>query len=189
MRAFIGIPLPEAARNKLYRETRNLRSEYPDLKWVKPEAYHITMFFLGETGESDVEQLTSALRQVDISVGCYEARITGLGKFPHKGPPRVVYAPLDDGAEATTELHRKLAETIRPYMQKKNNKFTPHVTIARVKKRISRAFDDSLEHVKIDIAFPIESIVAFRSTLTPQGAIYDRLFERSFPANSAPTDQ
>ncbi len=178
MRVFLGIPIPDAARSGLYGEISSIRKRYPDLKWVRPESYHITLFFLGDIEETEIDELKSGIDRCEITVPGFDAAIEGLGRFPKKGPPRVIHAPLSDGAEEATQLHRELADTVRPYLRKSNNRFTPHVTIARVKKHVPRSVDDDLEHISFDLSFEIGSFVLYESKLTPQGAIYEILYER-----------
>ncbi len=68
MRLFIAIPMPAALRDYMERVQSALCAvdEQRSVKWTRPEQFHVTLKFLGETPQSQVPPLTDALRGVPV---------------------------------------------------------------------------------------------------------------------------
>ena len=144
------------------------------VKWVAPENIHLTLKFLGDVDEPTAAGVGAAMAAASGG-GPFTFAVEGLGAFPPRGRPRVVWAGVTDGAAAASQLQAKLETGLRPLGFKKERSFVPHLTIGRVKSPKGAP----------DLAVMIEQlagttfgsctaseIVLFESTLTPQGAIY-----------------
>jgi len=58
----------------------------------------------------------------------------GLGSFPRRGRPRVIWAGIRDEAEALTQLHHKVERAVAAFSNEAGEQeFTGHVTLARLK--------------------------------------------------------
>jgi 2'-5' RNA ligase len=147
----------------------------PGIKLVEPNQVHITLKFLGDINESDVEHIVSALSQVKCRQ--FEARIKGVGVFPKPAYIKVIWL----GAEGNFDLlHNEVERVLSPFKFGKDHQFSPHATLARVKQLRDKA--SLLENLKklehIDIGtMKVGSISFKKSTLRPQGPIYETLGE------------
>ena len=110
------------------------------VRMIPDENLHLTLRFLGDTEEALRRPLEAALRRSAAGSAPIRVRLAGGGCFPHLRNPRVLWAGLEDGTGALTELHRRLsAELDRLAFEPADKPFHPHVTIAYLRKGIDRA--------------------------------------------------
>jgi 2'-5' RNA ligase len=128
MRLFVGVPLSRAVVAELSAIVQRLRSDGDGLRWAGPETWHITLKFLGQTGEEQYRSVVAGLRA--IHAPAVPVRLEGLGFFDRTG---ILFAgvkvstellELEQGVERATAACGFAAET-RPYR--------PHITLARSK--------------------------------------------------------
>ena len=173
LRTFIAVELPEKFVPEIERIEFMLNT--PGIKLVEPAQVHITLKFLGDISEDNVEPIASALSQVNCKP--FEARVKGVGVFPKPAYIRVIWLGAEGDFEA---LHGEVERVLAPFGFEKDDKFSPHATLARVKSLKEKAA--LLEKIKkledIDLGtMNVESITLKKSTLTPQGPIYETLRE------------
>lgn len=173
IRTFIAVEFPD----KFIPEIEKIESvlDTPGIKLVEPAQVHITLKFLGDISEDNVEPITSALSQVSCKP--FEARIKGVGVFPKPAYIKVIWLGAEGDFEA---LHGEVERVLAPFGFEKDDKFSPHATLARVKQLRDKAA--LLEKIKkledIDLGtMNVDSITLKKSTLTPQGPIYETLRE------------
>ncbi len=180
MRCFISINLPEKLKREIHDTTEELRRRKSDVKWVLAENLHITLKFLGEVSEDAVKELQRGLSSVAEKSNSFRMGLRGLGMFPDKRRPRVVWIDLID----TDEL-KKLQEmvekaTITLGFEKEDRPFSPHLTIGRVKSFMGMGYLlTAVEAIK-DKDFGNIGVDAFslmKSDLKPSGAQYTTLAE------------
>lgn len=107
------------------------------LTWVPPPRIHVTLHFFGELQPGDVDQVRQALGEA-IPCPAFDLRLGGGGVFPPSGRPRVLWLGFADGAGALTSLHAWLAPRVAGLGQPDRHAgFTPHVTVARVRRESS----------------------------------------------------
>jgi 2'-5' RNA ligase len=176
MRVFTAIPLPESVRERIILQTAALRGRYPDLRWVRQEALHITLNFIGEVEEERIEELRQALQLLKGRAEAFPLSFRGLGTFPKRGPARVLYLAVDEGAERTVHIQKELARGLQHLAGKERKRFTPHLTLARVKNSADYP-DPQREGSEIGADFSVERVVLYRSHLQPDGARYEELDE------------
>ena len=97
---------------------------------MRPENLHVTLKFLGEVAESNVDPVRSSLAEMR-SGSAVALEFLGLGFFPNEKHPRVFWA----GMEASPNL-KTLAGDIEAAMEKlgiprEKREFSPHLTLAR----------------------------------------------------------
>ncbi len=173
LRAFIAVELPE----RLVPEIEKIESvlNTPGIKLVEPKQVHITLKFLGDILEDNVETIASALSQVNCKP--FEARIKGVGVFPKPAYIKVIWL----GAEGIFDtLHDEVERVLTPFKFEKDHLFSPHATLARVKQLRDKAalFEKLKQLENIDLGtINVGTISLKKSTLTPQGPIYETLRE------------
>ncbi|VVB84664.1 RNA 2',3'-cyclic phosphodiesterase [uncultured archaeon] len=173
IRTFIAVELPEKFLPEIERISAVLKT--PGIKLVEPKLVHITLKFLGDIHEDKVEQIASALSQVNCEP--FEARIKGVGVFPKPDYIRVIWL----GSEGRFDvLHKEVERVLSPFKFEKDKNFYPHATRPRVKTPGKK--EEILEKIKkmesADLGtMKVESISLKKSTLTPKGPIYETLRE------------
>lgn len=176
MRVFVAINPPEAVKQRLYMSVRELREDDYPIRWVSPEAIHLTLKFLGELSESRLDGVAEALRRALEGVGRFEARAAGFGAFPSARRPSVVWVGVEGGARLDA-AHGCVEEALAGLgFEKETRDFRPHMTLGRARRGARpqrfRGLEEALARLVADEAFPVGSVDVMRSTLKPTGAEY-----------------
>jgi len=129
-RAFIAVDL--GGRLGADRVFTELSTSGADLKVVEPGKMHITLKFLGETDEGAVGGILQDMEVSSQGIAPFELAFEGMGAFPDMGRIRVVWIGLK-GAEPLVEVARRLEELLAGRGHAKEGRFSPHITVARVR--------------------------------------------------------
>lgn len=170
-RLFIAIDLPE----ELSKGIKSLRQDIKGLKWVKPEQIHLTLNFLGDTPLSLLEQLKSELKEIKFTP--FSLNTAKCGFFPNERRPSVFWLGLDESPELMqlkAQIDAKLEE-IGIVCEKR--KFVPHITLARIKKRLGKDLVDQLKKSGEKLKgnnFQVEQFILFASELRKEGAMHTK---------------
>jgi RNA 2',3'-cyclic 3'-phosphodiesterase len=181
-RLFLAIPLPEDVRKTLAAVVkRAAAAEVPHwgdrvAKWVPPENLHVTLKFLGDVAEGDIEPLVTALAKV-ASPGPFKLHTHQLELFPKRGPVRVITAGLDGDLHSLTLLHRGIEGVTEEFgVQRDDRPYRPHVTLGRVRSRVEvrRRCMETLSGIsQIPPAeFAVTEFVLMESRLSQTGSTY-----------------
>lgn len=129
-RLFVAVELPPAMRAAL----AGLRCPLPGAAWVRTEALHLTLRFLGD-GISDGQRdlVLQALAAVDAPAFCFE--VGGVGQFPPHGPARVLWAGVQAPPALFTLVQAVSAAVEAAGFAPEPRPFSPHITLARLKGR------------------------------------------------------
>lgn len=98
-----------------------------DFRWVKPDALHVTLSFLGETDPKKVPELERAMKAA-ARRRAFELSLGALGAFDSLEDPNIIWIGLDKGAVELSELAAALP-------QLPGRTFTPHLTLGRMRGR------------------------------------------------------
>lgn len=183
LRCFVAVEIPESVRRSIGDIIEILKKTGADVKWVHYENIHITMKFLGATGESLVETIKDALNKKLLPYNPFYIKISGIGCFPDTRRPRVIWVGIED-----SDLIKNLQRDIEDEMVKldypaDSRAFSPHLTIGRVRspkrmtemlKRLNEFSTLTFENIEIN------GITLMKSELNPAGAKYYTLAEIPF---------
>ena len=137
IRAFIAIELPETLKQTIDRTQRGMTSLGLKMSWVKPEAVHVTLKFMGDILQSEIEPIYQAMVESTAEISPITCSIKGVGIFPNIRKPRVFWIGLDDKTQALTQLSRKLNDTIQTITDNRipaeHRPFKAHLTIGRIR--------------------------------------------------------
>lgn len=100
---------------------------------------HVTLAFLGQVGEDQVERAVEAVSAGAIGSAPFDVVVTGIGRFPGHGPPRTIWAGLDGrAADQVVRCGAAVrAELLRHGLQFDPKPLRAHVTLARVREGAS----------------------------------------------------
>jgi len=172
MRCFIAIDLPDEVKEELSKVQKEINKN-AKFKFVEPQNLHLTLKFLGEISDYNLNQIKEALKQIKFRK--IKARLNDIGVFPSPNYVRVVWIGLEP-SEKIKELHKKIDEALSDInIEKKDKRFESHVTLARVKFILDKkAFAEKLQKVRVkQLDFNIDSFKLKKSTLTKTGPIYE----------------
>jgi len=167
IRLFVALPLPSDVAQGLLA----LQSGVPGARWSTREQLHLTLRFIGEVDERDARAIDEALSS--ISAPRFTVELKGVGSFGGKNP-RALWAGVAVN-EALIHLQRKIESAIqRLGFPAEERKYTPHVTLARLRATpAGRVMDYLSDHgLYASRPFEVGEFALFSSRLTPNGSIY-----------------
>jgi 2'-5' RNA ligase len=134
MRLFVALDLDDDARLAIaalqQRVAKALEADR-SIKAVDPAHMHLTLAFLGEIAERDVPAIVDAL-STSIGVDPFAAVFQGLGVFPPRGAPRVLWLGVAEGSDEIVEVQRVVARRLEVLgVALEPRPFHPHLTLAR----------------------------------------------------------
>jgi len=173
MRCFIALEISEEARRELSRAQSELPKE--NMKFVEPENLHLTLQFIGEVNEDELERIKEALGKINFSK--FNASLGKIGFFPDESYIRVLWASLEP-SQVIKDLHAKIHDSIKSIVNL-DNRFESHITLARIKSIKDREkFLDKIKSINIEkIGFEAGKFALKKSTLTEKGAFYEEISE------------
>ncbi len=180
MRLFLAVPLPETLLRALSEVARDLRATLPGWRWARVEGIHLTLRFLGEVPEEALASQSSAWRSVVRVHPPMHLEAGGVGTFPSRRHPRVLWVGLRETANpgALAALAAALEDEARRLgFAPERRGFTPHLTLARAAAPAAAA--PAPDRVATLGRFQATSVALFRSELGPGGARYTAL--ESYP--------
>lgn len=183
VRCFIAIELPEEVKAGLKDIQAKLKSGgQASVKWVDPDSIHLTLKFLGDVDVAKIAPIAAALEGAAQEVSPFSLKLEGLGAFPNLRRVQVVWVGVGGGVDKLANLQQRLESSLaRLGFAPEDRRFTPHLTLARVRDRASLAEQEGLGQLiagtKLEAAhsFPVVEVSLVRSQLTREGALYSRL--------------
>lgn len=180
-RLFVAIRLPDPFKAAV----RKLQCGLPNARWLNADGLHLTLAFIGDAGDSTQHRIETGLNTV--SAPEFGMKLFGIGQFPPRGAPRVLWAGVEakTAAVALAEAVRNALSHVGPVIGRRA--FLPHITIARFRRPPPRA--ELARYLAANERFQtgqanIESFHLFSSDLRPDGARYT--IEKTFPLTGAP---
>ncbi|NOZ22863.1 MAG: RNA 2',3'-cyclic phosphodiesterase [Planctomycetes bacterium] len=181
VRSFIAIHLDEATRAALERAQRKLEACGAKVRWVRPQALHLTLKFLGDIDAERVSDVAAVIEDVVKGVGPFRLDVRGLGGLPRLERPRVVYAGAADEEGALVPMAEALNNRMAEFgVKRESRKYKAHITLGRVKSprgiepligMIQQRADEEYGSVEVG------SLYLMMSELKPSGAEYTVLHE------------
>lgn len=174
-RTFIAIRIEPGSRlSQAYTKIQNeLKNE--KIKWVDRNNFHVTLFFLGDTGEEQISEVSRSLADLAAAFEAFEITLYGMGVFKNLRKPRVLWAGIRD-FESLHKMKQSLDQKMSNLgFTPDQREFKPHLTLARIK-----WIDDKnkLEHLLTEYEqqewhkATIDEIIYYESKLTKRGPVY-----------------
>lgn len=175
MRLFIAIDTPKDFKERLSRTCAELKKCQLDAKWVDAENIHLTLKFLGEIKDDQLNEIKNIVLGVCGQVNRLELNICGFGFFPNDNSPRVLFA-VTDKEEILKNMSLGLEDKLKSLGFPKEGKFKPHLTIARLRSKKNIAcLKEKLKNLVFEAKFFVDEITIFKSTLKPSGPVYEKI--------------
>ena len=179
MRLFTGIELGHAVRENAANVAAQLRrhceQQAPEarLTWIPAERLHLTLRFIGEVDDPLAERIVGALRD-PAPMAPFTIAFDGVGAFPPKGPPRVIWIGVVEGREAVVRAESMIGDRLLELgIPREDRPYSPHLTLARVRDarglRVARLVDGISSSLG---RTPVAAITLFQSKLSPKGPTY-----------------
>jgi 2'-5' RNA ligase len=170
-RLFVAIDLPESLQKSL----SDLNPRFRGVHWTEPEQMHLTLgFFASVPGDVDL-RFREKLRAIEF--GAFFLPIVGLGAFPPKGSPKIIWIGVDRGHPHLFQIHKRVQEAaLAAGLEPELRPWHPHVTLARCREMNT---SDVRKFLKSNVDLEAGSIRVnefhlYSSNLTPSGPIHTR---------------
>ena len=180
VRAFLSIDIEDQS---LLSQIQNIQQKLDlsaaKMKIVKSENIHFTLLFFGDTPLTRLDQIRASLERIKITP--FEIEIAGVGAFPNRRRPRIIWIGVTYNASKILSLKDEIdSSLIELDYQPEKRKYTPHATIARVRHvKDSKRIADNLENLSDEVIgrMNVNTVTLMKSTLTPSGPIYEPLWQ------------
>ena len=181
MRVFLAVPCGEQLTARVTTALDEWRSGPAGnlaVRWTRPETWHLTLQFLGDWPADRLTQLQSAMEAAQDQ-SAFFLTPGRIGGYPDLKRPRVLFLHMDDDGQVA-----RLAGSVRAIVNKTwrqgpqdNRAFGAHLTLARIRARLSRSDINLLQELKLegmpDVA--VEGFSLMASELLPEGSRYTEL--------------
>jgi 2'-5' RNA ligase len=176
MRCFVAIEPDPAVRRTISRFIRERLPSTRDARWCGVDQIHITLKFLGDVDETRLRQVCDIVSQTAAELTRFELHAHGLGCFPPRGSPRVMWLGVDDPAGHCAKWVATADGRLTEFgFEAERRAFTPHITLGRAKNPAGGALLANVVET-LDgpppMTFRVQSLTLFESELTPAGARY-----------------
>ncbi len=177
MRTFVAVELDEPCRRALARAAEALKDAAPGVRWVRPEAMHLTLKFIGELAEADLPAAIGCLQEPAAAGRPFTMEVAGLAGFPPRGTPRVIHVGVEEPSGALEKLQAAVEEALAGELgiAPQKRRYVPHVSLGRVKDRRRCPTVGELAGLLDAQQFgrvQVDSFVLMMSALRPTGALY-----------------
>jgi 2'-5' RNA ligase len=167
LRLFVGIGFPPELKLRLSL----LCSGVAGAKWVDPGNLHLTLRFIGEVGEDRAADIAEALQRVRARP--FDLQLAGAGVFGDR--PRALWVGVERSAELVALRDRIEHALVRAGLPPEPRKFSPHVTLARLR---SPVLDRLTEFLAAHAGFraeplPVGAFSLIASFPTKAGSVYE----------------
>ena len=175
-RMFVALDLPAGARAALAAWRDELVEGRRDLRPVRAEALHVTLVFLGWQDEKAADAIASAAFEACAGLPAARLQAGGIRPLPPRDP-RLFALDLEDeeGRAGAVQSAISVALEAGRWYRPEKRPFWPHLTLARVKRGERRVPPLADAPAAPAETFTAGQLTLYRSTLRPQGAIYDPL--------------
>jgi 2'-5' RNA ligase len=184
LRTFIAIELDDSIKDGLVQAQERLKEHIAprSVRWVRPGAIHLTLKFLGNTSQDQVEAVRATLPLVVADTSPFSFGVGGLGCFPNTRRPRVVWIGIQEVTGALLGLRQAIEAHVAPLgFPTEKRPFRPHLTLGRVRRYANKSEVAQIGKVVDEILvgsmgeMTVTEVSYIKSDLRPSGAVYSTL--------------
>jgi 2'-5' RNA ligase len=171
VRAFFGLPVPEAQRQELERFLESCALVAPQFRWSAPANLHLTVRFIGSVERAVVEGIADRLDK--SSAPAFEVALGDLGTFRRGRMVRVIWLGLRSDADSPAALAQRVEAACQEAgLEPERRPFNPHLTLARAKVREGEPLPD-LPQLPSLAPWHATELVLYWSHLARGGAVHE----------------
>ncbi len=183
IRSFIAIELPDELKAGLTQLEAQLKlGKQPWVKWVDPYSIHLTLKFLGNVAVDRISELARVIEEAVQEISPFHLEVKELGVFPNLRRVQIVWVGVSGEVDKIGQLQQRIESNLaRLGFAPESRPFTPHLTLARLRDRVSpderERFGQLIASTKFEAVYvvDVDTVSLMRSQLTREGAIYSRI--------------
>ncbi len=165
---------------EFYSDVRSVFTKLDKFNMVKPELIHITLQFLGETKEEQIDPIILRMQNITKDISVFNVKTEKLGIFGSRYQPRVLWLGIEK-INVLEQLHKQLNKEMRKIGFKPDfGNFVPHLTLARINKiNDKHYFWKKIESLSQDFSWQIQvnKIILYESILHEHIPVYRKIAE------------
>ena len=180
IRSFLAFELPQEIKGIVARVSSELIKSPLDLRYVKVENIHLTVVFMGNIKTDHLAAMKNEIQMVCLKYGPFEISINGMGCFPNRRNPRVLWLGLHGDMQRMALFRDDLQRNLKPFgIKEEKRTFKPHLTLGRFRKPNKKGAYLDKFFTKYDglssAGCSLIELTLFKSDLKPGGAEYTKL--------------
>ncbi|MEO6588563.1 MAG: RNA 2',3'-cyclic phosphodiesterase [Pyrinomonadaceae bacterium] len=184
-RIFIAVDISEPVRRKIADYILELKKEFSQLKagWLSCEKLHLTLKFLGETEETQLEQLITICEKIADRMLNFRLQISNTGVFHSGRNAGVLWLGVEGDIEELQKINSILEDGCEKIgFEKEKRIYQPHLTIARIRQSQNsrRIVEFHLGNKFEPVECEVFELAIYESKLQPTGSIYQKIKSFSF---------
>jgi len=181
-RAFLSLNLEEPLKIKIdeiQKELQNSLSGHK-IKWENPEKFHLTIRFLGDLDENQLNEIMEGLEKSQFGFERLDFHSDGIGFFPNPGRPNVIFVGLKEDGNNSGKLVDEIDKVITKSGIKPDKKFVAHITLGRFRRENRQGIETEnlVEFEPFDVNF--DSYYLMESVLNYRGSKYYEIKKFNF---------
>ena len=186
LRTFIAVEIPPAILDQVAEIQTRLKAALPGhvIRWTKPDGIHLTLKFLGQTPNDQIDLIVSTLRAAVAVQPAFTLEVSGAGCYPNVHQPRVVWIGIHE--EQAMHHLRTLQHAVEAATEPlgypiERREFSPHLTLGRVAQDMRPAdlkkIGEAIGAAGVGVLgrFAVKHVSLIKSDLQPHGALYSVL--------------
>jgi len=179
-RVFLAIDLPGDVKEQIMAIQNKLKFLLEGVRWVRPEAIHLTLKFFGDIRSDDTARISEMIAEKTRDAAPMTLNTDNIGAFPNLERPRVLWLGMTGDVQRLMILQQVIEAGLEPHgFKREKRKFRPHLTLGRAKSSrgmilgLSEAVITENHYTTGD--FTAQGLTLFQSELRPGGAVYTNL--------------
>lgn len=183
IRIFIAIEIPDKVKKELAEALVELKGLAFSIRWVEPKNLHFTLSFLGNVEKNKLNNLYRVVEKSLAGAPSFVVKLSKIVCLPNFRKPRVIALALGGDVEILEKLQKQIEKSLLDagFTPKTRTKFSPHLTLGRVRKKVKRLERIKLGRKLLNFSFgfgqefKVNSVTIFKSDLSAYGPVYTKL--------------
>ena len=159
------------------------RLEKECIKWVKPQNFHLTLKFFGETTEDKIEIIDHGLNKIASVLSPFNIKIQNTGIFGSRYNPKVIWFGIEDGGHLAELAETTLTAMDEAGFARDRQNFVPHLTVGRIRRLSDKQhFQQTIKKFAEAnlMEMQVNEIYLYESHLKPDGPVYETVNKFTF---------
>jgi RNA 2',3'-cyclic 3'-phosphodiesterase len=174
MRLFVAIEPDEKVRAHLESLQKKIIS--PGVKLTITRGHHLTLKFLGDVSDGTADRMKAELETIRFEK--FQLETSDIGFFPDQKDPRVIWVGVKP-KDKILKLHAGIDIAAGKLGFLRDDRFHPHITLARVKYLDDKSYPEKIRQLKTEkLSFAADSFCLYKSELLPTGPDYTKIYEK-----------
>jgi RNA 2',3'-cyclic 3'-phosphodiesterase len=172
IRLFVALKIPDVVKSEIFKHCYSAVESPSDYRWENKDKVHLTLKFIGEVKEELLPTIQGEIEFVK-NYSSFDCEISKFGFFFRSSEAKILWCNLDTDDSIVSlvdELNKRFSKF---NIEIEKRKFTGHLTLMRIKKRVSEEFIKRFNDYKFDpLKFRTNEIALIQSILKPSGSEY-----------------